>query len=1009
MQRDLKRKGVPAPLVKLFQERFAEFAAEAEGDEEGDADEPSDGGRVVDDRAAVGAGPWDGHGGGMQETKQQAAGEWGGSSRGREREMEQMHTGLSVGGSGAQRGGRGTGDLVVEGSTDVGMGEGGSYEDEEEDGMHSDMEGEGEEEDDGALVLLHKHRSWRPGVRGFAQAKAAPPPRRMPSESETEKEFDKMIQDLADCQRAGWKARLAHLERIRSLLAGGAGRSSAAFVRGVMRLRDCWCEQVADRRSAISKVASLTLAEVSAVLQQRMEPIADVLVRALLKIVVITTAVISSSGDLCLRALLHNTRKGFHKVLPLLASASKSKSAVLRAKASDYLLSTLRGWSGEVLHRHQDQLIDAVKHLLSDANQAARSNARVALWSLRELFPEDCARLEASLDAGTARRALSSKQEREAYDARAGAIAEFEAVVGVGPDADRDLVKGLPGGRRDRGRHGRGGRGALPHSKTMTAREMSDSVRGGAGSGAGTGAGAASGGAAGTAGSRASRADAARAQAGVGAGPRRGLQRGSKSFWGAGSPGASGAGSRTLGTGAAVELEPEVQAAAGAVQEDRHRQEPSPLTRRGHGSQTGSRAGSSRASPIALLAGTAGAKRDSPVDMGMGEQGVPEAAPARGSKGKKTSLADLVLAEVGGKKEATAEHGSASGSGASSGAGAAAAVSEPEAAQPPEVPRQQRGQHGASTEARVDSGLSGSRRAGAGSDAPTGLLSSEDIGGVAGVLRLLRGSDWREQRRAAQHVTQAFEASAAAQEEQSRPKSAGRLSTSSAASAHGRLVGDASEMQRRCSPLLRALCACASASHNEKVAVDVLTAVAATVRHASSRLGPEDVRSVYATSLPSAASRSAPLRAAAEDALGAMRSALPPGMQLAALSRAVGGASARGATKNLGPALAQLCALLQGTDGAAALQHAPGAAKALTRRLAKVILRGASAVTGARDAVAAGLGEGMGSSATPGQAAAAAAAALSVMADTEAALPLVASALGSMIEAEVRSMLESVD
>jgi len=222
-------------------------------------------------------------------------------------------------------------------------------------------------------------------------------------------------------------------------------------------------------------------------------------------------------------------------------------------------------------------------------------------------------------------------------------------------------------------------------------------------------------------------------------------------------------------------------------------------------------------------------------------------------------------------------------------------------------------------------------------------------------------------------------------------------------------MGDAAEISRRCSPLLRALCGCAISSRNEKVAIDSLLAVASTVRHASTRLGPEDVRSIYAASLPAAASRAVALRTSAESALDAIRGALPPGMQLSALARAVGGASARGASKSLGPALAQLAILLQGPDGATAAQHAPLAAKSLARRLAKVVHRGASSVTGARDAVAAGLGDGMGSSATPGQAAAAAAVALAMMASSPAVLPLAAASLGAMIEAEVRSVCASME
>ena len=62
-----------------------------------------------------------------------------------------------------------------------------------------------------------------------------------------------------------------------------------------------------------------------------------------------------------MRALLHNTRRGYQKVIPLLVDAVRSKSPVLRAKASDYMLVVLRGWSGESMARHSDELVKTVK------------------------------------------------------------------------------------------------------------------------------------------------------------------------------------------------------------------------------------------------------------------------------------------------------------------------------------------------------------------------------------------------------------------------------------------------------------------------------------------------------------------------------------------------------------------------------------------------------------------------------------------------------------------------
>ena len=49
--------------------------------------------------------------------------------------------------------------------------------------------------------------------------------------------------------------------------------------------------------------------------------------------------------------------------------------------------------------------------------------------------------MEAALDSSTARRALSSRQEGEAYDASAEALAEFDSVVPVDDAATATNVK----------------------------------------------------------------------------------------------------------------------------------------------------------------------------------------------------------------------------------------------------------------------------------------------------------------------------------------------------------------------------------------------------------------------------------------------------------------------------------------------------------------------------------------------------------------------------------------
>ena len=72
------------------------------------------------------------------------------------------------------------------------------------------------------------------------------------------------------------------------------------------------------------------MSELSAALafSQAFEPLADVLVDALLKQTSVSIAIIATSATAAAHSIVHNSKYGYQRVIAKLCTASKSKSAV---------------------------------------------------------------------------------------------------------------------------------------------------------------------------------------------------------------------------------------------------------------------------------------------------------------------------------------------------------------------------------------------------------------------------------------------------------------------------------------------------------------------------------------------------------------------------------------------------------------------------------------------------------------------------------------------------------
>jgi hypothetical protein len=259
------------------------------------------------------------------------------------------------------------------------------------------------------LTELHLTPGWKPGLIGFTMGGGLPPakPKAFRSEDELRRAVHHATEVLAKVEN-DWSVRAKAMETVRELLAAGAA-SHPAWATAVLALAEPLKAQVVDLRSSIVRHACVLIAELSASMREAFEPIAVKVFPSLAKITITTIAVIARSGHDAALSVLHNTRKGFYRLLPKMIAASQSRSPVLRARAAEFLTVACRGWSRATLEKHHEELADAVATLLADADADARQIARLTFWSLVDMFPDHRDRMLGALDAGARKRVLSAR------------------------------------------------------------------------------------------------------------------------------------------------------------------------------------------------------------------------------------------------------------------------------------------------------------------------------------------------------------------------------------------------------------------------------------------------------------------------------------------------------------------------------------------------------------------------------------------------------------------------
>eukprot|EP00897_Mesotaenium_endlicherianum_P000018 jgi/Mesen1/10016/ME000723S09373 len=254
-----------------------------------------------------------------------------------------------------------------------------------------------------------------------------------------------------------WSARLAALQRLQGIVAGGAKRYPA-FPTLLRQLVAPFKVQLSDRRSSIVK-------------------------QVLCKLVVITVQVIAESADTCIRTLLMNCRVA-RSVPHLLDLAVHDKSPLLRTRCAEYGVLALKVWgSFPDVQRHVALFESFVKSGVCDAESEVRMTARHGFRVFFQLWPERAHRLLQSLDAST------QKYIREEgdlvwvnfLDGVNGANGRHLAAAGPPGAAHQPQALSSPHGPKEPARHGAAAKGGTTGQNGVSQQKS-------AGAGAGVGA-----------------------------------------------------------------------------------------------------------------------------------------------------------------------------------------------------------------------------------------------------------------------------------------------------------------------------------------------------------------------------------------------------------------------------------------------------------------------------------------------------------------------------------------
>ncbi len=192
-----------------------------------------------------------------------------------------------------------------------------------------------------------------------------------------------------------WSKRVDCLKKIRSIMVAG-GLEYEEFHTNLSLLLPSFLTALKDLRSTVVREACVTIAFLSKSLGNKFDRFAEAMLFSLIHLIQNSAKVTSSSGFVCIRFILRYTHAS--RLIPIISGCLTSKSKDIRRACCEFIHLILVNWHTMTIERHVNNVQDAIKKGIMDADSEARILSRNAFAEFAHHFPDLADGLKNSLD-----------------------------------------------------------------------------------------------------------------------------------------------------------------------------------------------------------------------------------------------------------------------------------------------------------------------------------------------------------------------------------------------------------------------------------------------------------------------------------------------------------------------------------------------------------------------------------------------------------------------------------
>jgi hypothetical protein len=250
-------------------------------------------------------------------------------------------------------------------------------------------------------------RSTLTSSRGSKHLSMEIKPIRISTEAELQKELEAMKNIFGVVDE--WEQRVDNLKKLQQMAQMGLHLSFPNFINYLKDLQDALAAQIGDLRSSVVKEACITLALLASNLGESFNSFVEFFFPSLLKLTFVTIQVVSDAGDSCMKVMLKYTKPNI--VSKITAEAMKSKHSTSRLRCNEYILLVLKDKSKSYLDKYVEDIEQAIKKCVSDADKDVRSCARACYCWFAKTWPDRGDRLLKTFD-GTTQKYIAEEQAR---------------------------------------------------------------------------------------------------------------------------------------------------------------------------------------------------------------------------------------------------------------------------------------------------------------------------------------------------------------------------------------------------------------------------------------------------------------------------------------------------------------------------------------------------------------------------------------------------------------------